>query len=169
MKTAITFLVLFAVADCYAQKADYSNDVSSPDAMIAALYDVISGEPGTPRDWDRFLNLFQPDARLLPTRKSPEGNLIIQPLTPAEYVKLFSSRIATGFFERELHRETAAYGTVVHAFSTYETKERKDGPVTNRGVNSIQLFYDGKRYSIVNIFWCAESLGFPLPEKYLPR
>ena len=141
--------------------------MASVDAAIAALYEVISGDPGTPRDWDRFRNLFKPETRLIPTRKNPQGELTIQALTPEDYVQLFTSRISTGFFERELHRATEQYGTVVHVFSTYETKEKKDGAVTNRGINSIQLFFDGKRYYIINIFWCAESMGFPLPEKYL--
>ena len=88
-------------------------------------------------------------------------------MSPNEYVELFKSRIPTGFFEKELSRKTEAYGTLVHAFSTYETKEKNDGPVTNRGINSIQLFKDKNRYYIVNIFWCAESMGFVLPEKYL--
>ncbi len=149
-----------------AQK-DYSADVKSADAIIAALYDVISGDPNTPRDWDRFKNLFKPEARLIPTRKSDKSELTIKSLTPDEYVQLFSSRISTGFFERELHHKIETYGTLVHIFSTYETKEKKDGPVTNRGINSIQLFYDGTRYYVVTIFWCAENTGFPLPDHYL--
>jgi len=161
-----TALLLFSLAS-FAQIKDYSKDVTSVDATIATLYDVISGDPGTPRDWDRFKNLFKPEARLIPTRKNQQGELTIQPMTPDDYVQLFSSRISTGFFEKELHRNTKQYGTVVQIFSTYETKEKKDGPVTNRGINSIQLFFDGKRYYIVNIFWCAEGLGFPLPDKYL--
>jgi len=48
-------------------------------------------------------------------------------------------------------------------FSTYETRETKNGPITNRGINSIQLFNDQNRYYIMNVFWCAESLGFTLP------
>lgn len=149
------------------QAKDYSKDVASVDAIIAALYDVISGDPGTPRDWDRFRNLFKPEARLMPSRKTPDGNLTLASLAPEDYVQMFTSRITTGFFERELHRVAETYGTVTHVFSTYETKEKVDGPVTNRGVNSIQLFFDGKRFYVVNIFWCAETLGFPLPEKYL--
>lgn len=79
----------------------------------------------------------------------------------------FSPRASAPVFERELSRKEDAFGTVVHVFSTYETKEKKEGPITNRGINSIQLFKDKDRYYIVNIFWCAESLGFTLPEKYL--
>jgi hypothetical protein len=153
----------------FSQNKDYSKDVKSIDATIAALYDVITGEPGANRDWDRFRNLFATDARLIPTRKNDAGELIPKPLSPEEYIQLFSSRISTGFYERELHRKTEEYGTLVHVFSTYETKEKKEGPVTNRGINSIQLFKGKDRYYIVNIFWCAESMGFVLPEKYLGK
>jgi len=150
----------------FAQK-DYSADVKSVDAIIAALYDVISGEPNTPRDWDRFRNLFKPETRLMPTRKTDAGEFTLRALTPDDYVQLFTTRITTGFFERELSRKMETYGTITHVFSTYETKEKKDGLVTNRGINSIQVFYDNHRYYVINIFWCAESMGFPLPEKYL--
>jgi hypothetical protein len=148
-------------------QTDYWQDVSSEDRIIAALYNVICGEPGEPRDWNRFKYLFTADAKLIPTTKNQEGKLTYRALSPDEYVQLFSNRIPTGFYERELHRVTEQFGTVIHAFSTYETRERRDGPVTNRGINSIQLFFDGSRYYIVNIFWCAESMGFALPDKYL--
>lgn len=161
------FCFLCLTFQSFAQTKDYSADVKSVDAIIAALYDVISGEPNTQRDWDRFRNLFKPETRFIPTRKTDTGELTIKALTPEEYIQLFTSRVGTGFFERELHRKEESYGTVTHVFSTYETKEKKDGSVTNRGINSIQLFKDKNRYYIINIFWCAESMGFPLPVKYL--
>jgi hypothetical protein len=167
MKIFSVILLLFLTGNAFGQSKDYSKDTRSVESTIQVLYEVISGDPGVARDWDRFKNLYKPEARLIPTRKDDQGNLIIKALTPDEYVQLFSSRISTGFFERELSRKVEEYGTVVHVFSTYETKEKKDGPVTNRGINSIQLFKDKDRYYIVNIFWCAESMGFPLPDKYL--
>lgn len=162
----IAYLLILLPFLSQAQK-NYTNDVQSVDAIITALYDVISGEAGTPRDWDRFLNLFTADAKLIPTQKNAEGKFVYRTMTPAEYVNMFSTRISTGFFERELHQKTESYGTLVHVFSTYETKSQSEGPVTNRGINSIQLFKDNDRYYVMTIFWCAESLGFPLPEKYL--
>lgn len=42
-------------------------DVASADAIVAALYDVISGPAGQKRNWDRFRSLFAPGARLIPT------------------------------------------------------------------------------------------------------
>jgi len=163
-------ILLLTVIICFSntlKAQDYSNDVKSTDAIVKALYDVISGESKAPRDWNRFRNLFKPESKLIPTRKTETNDFTLKALSPEEYIQIFTSRVTTGFFERELHNKTEAYGTIAHVFSTYETTEVKGGPVTNRGINSIQLFKDKERYYIVNIFWCAESMGFPLPNQYL--
>ena len=36
-----------------------------------------------------------------------------------------------------------------------------------RGINSIQLFNDGRRWWIVTIYWQHEGEVHPLPNKYL--
>jgi hypothetical protein len=152
-----------AFAQAPTTSVNYTKDVSSEAAIISALYEVISGEPGAPRDWERFKYLFAKDAFLIPTNKSTEGVFGYRKMTPEDYINFFSTRIKTGFFEKELKHELVSFGTIAHIFSTYETKETKNGPVTNRGINSIQLFKDQNRYYIMNVFWCAESLGFTLP------
>ncbi|MBX2946092.1 MAG: nuclear transport factor 2 family protein [Cyclobacteriaceae bacterium] len=161
------FILSLVLPVCAQAQKDYSNDVKSIDAIITALYEVISGDPCTARDWDRFRNLFTADARLIPTGKNAEGKITYRTMSPEDYVTMFTTRITTGFFEWELHRVTEEYGTIAHVFSTYETKEKKNGPVTNRGINSIQILKQNDRYAIMNIFWCPESAGFALPEKYL--
>jgi hypothetical protein len=169
MRILITFITLLLAFSALAQSNQYVNDTKTVESTITALYEVISGEPGAPRDWPRFKNLFKPEARLIPTRKDDQGNLIIKALSPDEYIEIFTPRISIGFFEREINRKVEEYGTVVHAFSTYETRDKKEGAVTNRGINSIQLFKDKDRYYIVTIFWCAESMGFELPKKYVTK
>src|ERR1700747_1308133 len=47
-------------------------DVQSLDAIVAAIYDVISGPPGA-RDWNRFNSLFTADARLIAVRVLKAG------------------------------------------------------------------------------------------------
>ncbi len=151
-----------------AQEKDYTADVSSIDAIIHAIYDVISGSADEPRDWDRFRHLFTADAKLIPTRKQEGGNVIYRYWSPDDYVKVFTTN-RSAFFERELGRTTEEYGNIVHVFSTYETRTNKNGPVTNRGINSFQLLKGKDRYYIMNIFWSAESDGFEVPEKYLKK
>jgi len=41
-------------------------DVKSPEAILNAVYDVISGGKGQARDWNRMRSLFIPGARLIP-------------------------------------------------------------------------------------------------------
>lgn len=160
----ITLVTLGTVA--LAQTNDYTEDVASVDAIMAAIYDVISGDADTQRDWARFHYLFAKDAKLIPTGKSQDGSVNYRYWTPKEYQEMFTAN-RTAFFERELYRKTEAYGNIVHVFSTYETLTTPNGEVTNRGINSFQLLKGKDRYFIMNIFWSSENDGYPLPEKYL--
>ena len=60
-------------------------DVGSLDAIIHALYEVISG-PAGPRDWRRFRTLFAPGARLIPTIRDSTGHRHVMVMTPDEFV-----------------------------------------------------------------------------------
>lgn len=164
------FLILI-IQFCYftsiGQSMDYSKDVETIESIVHALYEVISGTPEQQRDWTRFRNLFLPKSRLIPTGKNKQSEFTIRAISPEEYIQMFTKNVKTGFFEEELHHEVEEYGTISHVFSTYETRQSMNGPVSNRGINSIQLYNDGNRYYVVNIFWCAESMGFTIPSKYL--
>jgi hypothetical protein len=144
-------------------------DVASVDAILASLYDVISGPAGQPRDWNRFRSLFVPDARLIPTRHNKTGNgADIAAYTPEQYQERATPLLEKGFFERGIHNSTESFGNIVHVFSTYESRHTKDGEPFQRGINSIQLLRDGNRYWVITIFWDGESPANPIPTKYLP-
>lgn len=147
-------------------------DVSSPDAILKALYDVISGPAGVKRDWDRFRSLFVLNARLMPTRPNPTGGASVMVWSADDYAALAGSSLEkSGFFEREIARKTEAYGNIMHVFSTYESRRTAD-PAEKpfaRGINSIQLLKDGSRWWVVSIFWDAERPGNEIPAQYLPR
>lgn len=57
-------------------------DVATPEAIVAALYDVISGDVGVARDWDRFRALFHPTARLMPSGLNAQGVGVVRSVTP---------------------------------------------------------------------------------------
>src|ERR1700724_643678 len=61
-------------------------DVASPDAILAAVYDVISGPAARERDWDRFRSLFYPGAQLIPTKPKKEGGMSATFVTREGYV-----------------------------------------------------------------------------------
>src|ERR1051325_9316168 len=97
-------------------------DVATMDAIVAALYDVISGPPG-PRNWDRFRSLFAPGARLIPTGVRQTGEVGSRVLTPDDYAGRSGPFLEkNGFFEREISRRTEKFANIAHLFSTYESR-----------------------------------------------
>jgi hypothetical protein len=144
-------------------------DVESIDAIMRAIYDVISGPAGQPRDWNRFRSLLAPGARLIPTGKGPDGKGVLRTWTAEEYITMAGPGLERdGFFEREIGRKLERYGNVVHLMSAYDSKRTLSDPAPfARGVNSFQLFYDGSRWYVVTIYWEAETPGNPIPASLL--
>lgn len=146
-------------------------DVESIDSIMKAVYEVISGPAGQARDWDRFRSLFIPEARLIPSSPSKEGEgMVYRVLTPEEYVTRSGPYLEKqGFFEQEIYRSVEQFGSVAHGFSTYESRHSlEDAEPFARGINSFQLHFDGKRWWVVTIFWTGERPDLAIPAKYLP-
>jgi hypothetical protein len=150
-------------------------DVKSSEAIVNAVYSVISGGKGQPRDWDRMRSLFVPDARLIPAVPASAANggaahSDAVMLTVDGYIERSGSRLTSdGFFERSIHNESEQFGNIVQVWSTYESRHSLvDAKPFARGINSFQLLKDGDRYWVVNIFWDSESPTKPIPAKYLP-
>jgi hypothetical protein len=145
-------------------------DVASPAAILAAVYEVISGPAGQARDWDRFRSLYLPGARLVPTGAKKEGGgSFAHTMTPDEYVGRATPFFEKeGFYEKETARRMERYGNIVQVFSTYESRhDPKEAPFA-RGINSFQLFFDGTRWWVVTVFWQAETAENPIPKEFLP-
>lgn len=170
MKSFITiYLMSFVYSTAIiAQDKNYEKDVKSMENILVALYDVISGEAGEQRDWDRMKNLFKPNAKLNAVGKNKEGKVVFVSMGIDEYimrnVPFFKNK---GFFEREIAKRIDKFGNIAHIFSTYEARFEEEGKVFMRGINSIQLIYQENRWWIINILWNAESKEYPIPEQYL--
>ena len=167
----ITFIIFLFSFGLIAQEKDYSKNVASIDSTISTLYSVISGDKGEERNWELFQHLFKKDAKLIPTGKNKKGETIVRYMSPEDYIKSSGKwLLENGFHEIEINRETQTFGNITHVFSTYESyKSKTDEKPFMRGINSIQLFNDGKRWWIVNVYWMQESDEFPIPEEYLPK
>lgn len=143
-------------------------DVESPDAIIKAMYDTISG-PAGPRNWYRERSLYLEGARLIPIGKRVHKEGGLQVLTLDEWIedaeKYFNEN---DFWETEIMRKMNRYGNIVQAFSTYEARNSQDSPPFARGINSIQLLEKDGRWWIVTVMWDNESKENPIPEEFLP-
>ncbi len=167
----ILLVTLFALQPVIAQtpKEADPKDVGSMDAIMTAIYDVISGEKGKPRDWDRFRSLFHSSGRLIPSGKNAQTGVIgARASTPDEYATRAAASFANiGFFENEVARHVDIYGNIAQVFSTYESRHAPGEKPFARGINSFQLLNDGKRWWVITIYWEAETPEHPIPKQYL--
>lgn len=173
MKTIRLIALCLLTTAMYAQESNelYLEKVQTLDSTLETLYGVISGEKGEERNWKLFNYLFHPDANLIPSGKNKEGVYGARFMTPQDYIDAAGqSLVENGFFEKEIHRSVNTFGNITQVFSTYESfRSEKDETPFMRGINSIQLLNDGKRWWVLNIFWTQESEENPIPQEYLPK
>lgn len=146
-------------------------DVMSPESVVAALYDVISGPADEERDWDRFRGLFRPGARLVLGRRPDGGPGASEEVAVAdldEFVPAAASQYAEdGFWEREIAGRIDRFGNVAHAWSTYETRVGSpDSDPVARGINSVQMVREAGRWRIAALAWDVELPDQRIPRKY---
>ena len=173
-KTIVLSFLSFAFSihmEAQSSAEKHISKVQSLDTTLSTLYDVISGEKGQERDWELFKYLFHPEAKLIPTGKNKEGLHTSRYMTPDDYIASSGKwLVENGFFEKEIHRSVNTFGNITQVFSTYESfKSESDAAPFMRGINSIQLLNDGKRWWVINIYWMQESENNPIPVAYLPK
>jgi hypothetical protein len=169
MRIAMTLaaLALAAVA-AGAETAPRPEDVATIDGMVKAYYEVVSGPAGQPRDWARDRTLYIKDVRFVRVDADAKGKPVPRIMSHAQFVEASKGLEKRGFFEKEIHRVTRRFGPIAHVWSTYESREKEDGPVTQRGINSLELFWDGQRWWIAGSVWTDETKENPIPAEYLP-
>jgi hypothetical protein len=143
-------------------------DVDSPDAIIKAMYETLSGPAGD-RNWQRLRSLFMEGAPLIPIAKPLQGGGEFKALSVDEWITDARDYLAENpFYEQEIMRKTFRFGDMLAAFSTYEARHEPDQTPIARGINSIQLLHHERRWWVVSLMWDIESKELPLPEEFLP-
>lgn len=140
-------------------------DVRSIDNIIKTSYETISGPAGQPRQWGRDRTLYIPNVYYVQTGVDPKtGKVISHGMTYQEYADSAGPDLEKyGYFEREIGRTLSVFGHVASAMSAWEARTEANGRVIGRGVNSIQLVNDGKRWWITSINWDEETKDNPIP------
>jgi hypothetical protein len=147
-----------------------ATDVGSPEAIVRADLECISGGVGVPRQWGRDVSLYDPHGFFVATRTDPKtGKVTVRSETVQEYIdRDDASLVRDGITERELGHHVYRYGNVATVFSSYEAKTAA-GKVAGRGVNVYQVYFDGKRWWIASVEWDEETPSNPIPAELLPK
>jgi len=169
--SASFFIIFLSYNCCDAQvKTKYGDNVGTLDGIIKAYYDVVTVKKGEKPSYERDSLLHYGNVNVGWAGKSKSGKMTFKYVSLKEYHRLSDSYVAaSGFDEREISRKVEKFGAIYHIWSTYESRNTKTGPVIERGINSIELFYDGTRFWILGWFFEAERKDNPIPAQYLTK
>lgn len=144
-------------------------DVATLDGIMKAYYDVVSGPVGSLPDPTRDQSLHHPNAQVTLLDRKADRTATVAVITLADYYRRGGlGPRKRGFFEHEIHRVTERIGSLAHVWSTYESAETPGGKSFSRGINSIQLYWDGHRWWVLGWVFDDERAGNRIPPEYLP-
>lgn len=141
-------------------------DVSTIDGIMKAFYETISGGKGVARQWSRDKTLYISDVRFVAMRED-NGKTSANVMNHAQYVNGSNEFLVTeGFTEHEINRTVRKFGNLAHVFSVYEY-ETADKKSKGRGINSVEMFFDGKRWWISAVTWDEERENNKITKEFL--
>lgn len=157
--------LLVAAPSAHARQAE---DLTTIDGLMRAYYDVVSGPAGAAPDQKRDESLHFPGARVGMSRATANGGTAVDMMTLAGFYEKFGGVRKEPFYEWEINRVTRQFGNVAHLWSTHAIGAAPGGPIQRRGVTSLQLYFDGKRWWITSWITDEETARRPIPAEFLP-
>jgi hypothetical protein len=150
---AITTLLLIStvIKANEVNSSQYFDDWKSPETIIQAMYETISGDPGEQRNWERFRELFFDNAEMLISMQSSQLSGIIASDIETIITQTDAAYEKTGFHEIEIAQKVIKYGDMANVYSSFEIKlKASDDKPLMKGLNHFQLLFDGDRWWIIS-------------------
>ena len=138
-------------------------DAASVESIVAAFHAAIGHAPDAAPDFERLRGIFLYVGMIIPPKKPGEDFAVGDVDQFAErFAKAAAARKekgqVRGRIEREIARRTDCFGNVCQVFSTWEARYTAlDAGPFERGVCSLQLLRDGKRWWIASATWEIEA------------
>jgi hypothetical protein len=156
-------------ASAEANGSVHTDEVDTPGHLLVAIYAAISGPAGE-RDWNHFRTLFLPEARFTRTEPKPDGTIAVNCMSVDDFVQAAGDYFKKeGFYENGVVNRVFRYGRMVDAISSYESRHAPAEKPFARGINSVQMISNGKRWWVVGIAWDDERPDNPMPKEFVKK
>ena len=148
----------------------YGDNLSTLNGIMKAYYDVVTVKKGGKISYERDSLQHLPDVRVGWVTHEQRFKPGFKLVTLKGYHQETDAALEqVGFYEHEISRKVEHFGGIYHVWSTYESKNTPGGKVIARGINSVELYFDGKRFWILGWFFESESPIRHIPAKYLTK
>lgn len=149
-----------------AQEVDPPGQEGEAEAVVRALYDLVTFPAGNLPDWDHGRSLFLPGAVVV-LRTGPTETTVFSVEGWVQDFVSFIERanvVETGFVERIVRTHTVEFGDIASVWVLYEAEIPGAGRPPQEGVDSFQLVRRDGRWLIASIL-----NEIPMPERPVPE
>ncbi len=148
--------------DPHSRAALTAAEAGSIDALVKSLYGFISGPPGK-RDVRKIRALFHRECRFTITGNKPDGTPGFRNLSVEDFLQRAVPGWELGFTEREVKRDLQQWGNMASVWTRYEATGPAVKEGVMRGINNLQLQFDGTRWWVMAIHFQNEDAKAKLP------
>lgn len=141
---------------------------ATPAGLIEALYDMVSFDAGPEPDWEMFKDVFLENALIV---FSPSGSQPMRPMSVDGFIEDWEKFFIDaeledkGFYETIADMRVVEFGGLAHAFVIFEPRVgTAEPPRPVRGLDSVELAFDGTRWWIAAITTDFERPDRPIPD-----
>ena len=167
MKSAFILIFLFISLNVSAKtpKVLTPNIVNSIEGTVDGMLTMITGDKNKDRDWELLKSFFTKEATFSVLIKESRTKNRVKTSNLKTFIKS-----AKKYYKYNSHHEfpikntVHEYGGIAQVFQSYEVQEPN---LKERGINSIQLVFDGERWWITSILWTNEDEKELIPEEFL--
>jgi hypothetical protein len=139
-------------------------DVATPESVVKALNETLSGRAGEARNWNRFRSMMAPDARFVTESVTPDGAVHRRALGVEDLITSNEEALATqGFFEHRVITDYEVWAHFAVVVTPYEVRHAPGEAPFARGIKHFELTSDGKRWFVESVVWEGETTASPLP------
>lgn len=137
-------------------------EAGTVDALVKNLYAFISGPAGK-RDVAKIRALFHRDCRFTITGIKPDGSPGFRNMSVEDFLQRAVPSWEKGFIEHEAKRDVQQWGNMASVWTRYETSFGEGMKEHMRGINNLQLQFDGTRWWVMAIHFQNEDAKTKLP------
>ena len=166
MRTHILILLLVSFSVKTFAEID-TTAVKSIEGITNKMLELISGDIGETRNWDKFRNLFLPTAQTMIVNQKASPSKQVKTINLEEFVRYIGpSYKRDGFKEIAIGLTVNEFNGIANVFQSYHCKNLT-GTYEKRGINSYQLVYANGRWWIASTTFTNETDENKIPDNYL--
>ena len=136
----------------------------SPESIVKACLDILSGPAGEKVDTAKLKFLFLPEARFMVLQNKKDGSTMYKSFSVEEFLASGGNEVRKDdFSEIELGKAIDVYNGLAQVFQAYKVKQ---GDFEAEGINSYQLIFHQDRWWVANIVWTSDRNGVKVPPRY---